>query len=134
MAWTAHTARPRTLIPCLTHELLNEFREEDLYLTRGRLRGVRAVDHVLPDLQGVVAANRARTGLDRVRRPSKGPERLDGSFALGDQRHGRPRGDELNDIGEERLLRMLCVVRVRVHLVDYPQVHRYYPQALALNA
>src|SRR5262249_17470906 len=94
----AYGTAPRTLIPCLTRELLNEFREEDLDFPRGGLRGVGAVNHVLPEFKGIVAANRARTGLDRVCRPGERPERLDGPLPLGDQCHDRGGGDELDQI------------------------------------
>src|ERR1700745_2544376 len=58
---------PRTLLLGPARRPLNEFGEEDLDLALGRLRRVRAVHDVLPDLQGEGAADGAGVSLDRVR-------------------------------------------------------------------
>src|ERR1700744_1006162 len=100
----AHRARPRLAAGAapstsdiyLTRARLNEFGEEDLDLPLGRLRGVAAVHDVLRDLQGVVAADGAGRGLDRVGGAGQRAERLDGPLALGDNRDQRPGGDEID--------------------------------------
>src|SRR5829696_8402272 len=59
-----------------------QVREEDRRLARRRLVRVRAVDHVLADLERVVAADRARRSLDRVGGSDHLAGGLDGLVAL----------------------------------------------------
>src|SRR4051794_40415362 len=61
-------------------------REEQPDLASGRLGRVRAVDDVVLDLEGEVAADRAGRGRDGVRGAGQLAEPLDGAGALGDQR------------------------------------------------
>src|SRR5215469_5736719 len=61
---------PHTLITWPGRGALNELREEDLDLSLGGLRGVRAVHDVLLDLKAEVASDCARSGLDRIGLPS----------------------------------------------------------------
>src|SRR6185437_4420294 len=113
---------------------LNEFGEEDLDLSLGRLWRVAAVDDVLRHLQSVVAADGARRSLDRVGSPGERAERLDGAVALGHDRDKWAGGDEIDKFPEEGLFRVLGVVRVRGVRVDCAQFERDHFQALALNS
>ena len=86
------------------------------------------------DLQGVVAADRAGGGLDRVGGPGQRAERLDRARALerpGDQRAA---GDEVDELAEERPLAVLGVVRLGDLAVERAQLQRDELQALALDA
>src|SRR5581483_120955 len=93
-----------------------------------------AMDDVLRDLQGVVAADGPRCGLDRVGRAGQRTERLDGPVALGHESDQRTGGDEIDKFSEERLFRVLGVVRVRGFYVDCAQLQRDQFQALTLNS
>src|SRR4051812_15446290 len=84
--------------------------QEQLRLALGGLVGVRAVDHVLPDLERVVAADRAGAGLERVGRADDLARRDHGLVALQDHRDERAAGDELDELAEERLALVLGVV------------------------
>ncbi len=71
------------------------------------------MDEVLADLERVVAADRAGGGLERVGRAdelARGDDRL---VALEDDRDERRRGDELDELAEERALGVLGVVASR---------------------
>ncbi len=68
------------------------------------------MDEVLPDLQGVVAAQGSRGGLDRVGGADQATRRLDRPWALGHQRDQRAGDDEVDQLAEERLGGMLAVV------------------------
>ena len=94
-----------------------ELGEPDADFALGGLVGVGAVDHVEGHLEAEVAADRARSGLDRVR----GADELPGSgnrlVALEHRGDQRAAGDELDELAEERLLGVLGVVLVRGRLV-----------------
>src|SRR6185437_8866180 len=138
----SHRVRPRPAVGAapgttgiyLPRAGLNEFGEEDLDLSLGRLRGVAAVHDVLRDLQGVVAADGAGRGLHRVGGAGQRAERLDGPLALGDDRDQRAGGDEIDQFAEEGPFRVLGIVRVRGVPVDCSQFKRDHFQALALNS
>ena len=66
----------------------------------------------------IVAADRSRGGLDRVRRPHRGAHHLDRGVAFENERQRRRRGDELRELSEERLLTVLGVVLVRQLAVE----------------
>ena len=87
-----------------------QLREEEGRLARRRLVGVRAVDHVLADLEREVAADRARRGLERVGRADDLARGDDGLVALEDHGDQRAGGDELDELAEERLALVLGVV------------------------
>src|SRR5215469_10323003 len=131
---TVSCERSSTLVSVRWAPWLNEFREEDLNFPIGGFRGVGAVHHVLPDRQCVVAANRARRGLHRIGGPGHRAERLDGPLPLRDQRHRGAARDELDDVPEEGLSRVLGVVRLGGHAFDGPQIHRDHLQALTFNS
>ena len=76
------------------------------------LRRVGAVDEVVRHRHREVAADRARLGVGRVRRADRLAHRRDRAFALDDERPRRPRGDEVDELAEERLLPVLGVVRL----------------------
>ena len=54
------------------------------------------MDHVLPDLQREVTADRARSRLERVGRPDDLPRCRHRLVSLEHHRHERPGGDELD--------------------------------------
>src|SRR4051812_14959421 len=81
--------------------------EEQLGLALGGLVGVRAVDHVLADLEGEVAADRAGRRLERVRGADDLAGGLHGLVALEDHGDQRAAGDELDELAEERLALVL---------------------------
>src|SRR4051794_4782882 len=111
-----------------------ELGEEERRLARGRLVGVRAVDHVLADLQREIAADRAGSGLERVRGADHLTRGLDGLVALEDQRDERARGDEVDKLTEERLALVLGVVLPGRRLVQRRVRQRDDAQPLALEA
>src|SRR5258708_1351532 len=87
-----------------------ELAEEQGGLARGRLRRVRAVHHVGAHLDREVAANRAGGRLQGVGRADQLPRRPDGVGALEHHRQDRARGDEVDELPEERPLGVLAVV------------------------
>src|SRR5258708_15882811 len=87
-----------------------ELAEEQGGLARGRLRRVRAVHHVGAHLDREVAANRAGGRLQGVGRADQLPRRPDGVGALEPHRQDRARGDEVDELPEERPLGVLGVV------------------------
>src|SRR5258707_5833883 len=87
-----------------------ELAEEQGGLARGRLRRVRAVHHVGANLDREVAANRAGGRLQGVGRADQLPRRPDGVGALEHHRQDRARGDEVDELPEERPLGVLGVV------------------------
>ena len=82
--------------------------ERDLALRR--LRRVGAVHEVVGHRGGEVAADRPRRGVRGIGRADRRPHRRDRAFALDDERPRRARGDELDELAEERLLAVLGVV------------------------
>src|SRR4051812_22309019 len=108
--------------------------EPELQLALGRLRRVRAVDQVVLGLQREVAADGARGGLlDRVGAAGQLAERGDGARALDGERDQRARGDELQQVAEERTLLVLGVVLLGQRLRNGPQLDRGELEALALD-
>ena len=90
---------------------------------------------VLTNGQGEVAANGARGCLGhRVGAASELTPRLDGALALDDASHQRSGGDEVDQIAEERLVLVLCVVLLSGLAVSGAQVELDELQALALDA
>src|SRR5205807_7227515 len=83
-------------------ELIAGEPERDLAL--GRLRRVGAVHEVVRHRHREVAANGPRLGVGGVRRADRLAHCRDGALALDDERPRRPRGDELDELAEERLL------------------------------
>src|SRR5688500_1362543 len=93
--------------------------EEELRLALGRLVRVGPVDHVLPDLERVVTADRARVRLERVSGADHLACRDDRLVPLEHHRDERPAGDERDELVEERLalvLRVMLGGQVAVHL------------------
>src|SRR6185312_5217994 len=109
-------------------------REEDGGLARCGLVRVRAVDHVLADLECVVAADRTGRGRGRVRRADRLARGLHRLVALehgGDERAG---GDELDELAEERALLVLGVVGLGRLARELLLLQRDDCEALALEA
>src|SRR5512144_2437823 len=115
------------------HVGLSQGREEQRHLARSRLRRVAAVHHVLPDVQGVVAAHRTRRGLDRIGHPHEPADRVDRAGPLDDQGDERPGGDEVDELAEERLVRVLGVVPLGDAPIQRAQLERDEREALALQ-
>ena len=92
------------------------------------------MDHVEGDLERVVATDRARRGLDRVGRPDQLAGSHDGFAALQHHRHNRPRCDELDQVGVERLAFVLGVVLRGLLLADPQQLHAPDREPAALEA
>ena len=68
------------------------------------------MDEVVRHRECEVAADRARLGVGRVRRADRRPQRGDRTLAFDDERERRARGDELDELAEERLGLVLVVV------------------------
>src|SRR5512133_537306 len=113
---------------------LLEVGEEQRRLARGRLVGVRPVDHVLADLEREVPADRAGRRLERVGGPDDLPGGHDGLVALEDHRHERPRGDELDQLAEERLALVLGVMTLGGVLGEDHVLEGHDAQPFALEA
>jgi hypothetical protein len=113
---------------------LLELRDEDAGLAGGGLVGVRAVDQVGLNLQPVVAADRAGSGLHRVGGADHLPGGLHRLVALQHQGDQRAAGDELDQLAEERLLRVLGVVLLGLRALDGHVLEGGDLQALALEA
>ena len=75
-----------------------------------RLGRVRAVHEVVRHREREVAADRARRGVGRVRRAHRRADDGDRPLALEHERQRRRRGDEVDELAEERLLGVLGVV------------------------
>src|SRR3712207_223873 len=108
--------------------------EEEVGLALGRLVGVRAVDHVLADLEGEVAADRAGRGLERVRRADDLAGGLHGLVALEDHGDERAARDEVDELAEERLALVLGVVLLGELLGDGHLLPGGDAQALGFEA
>src|SRR4051794_17095375 len=89
-----------------------ELGEPDADLALGRLGRIGPVDEVLADLDRVVTADRARGGLERVGRADELAGGLDDVLALEHGGDERRRGDEVDELAEERPLGVLGVVRL----------------------
>jgi hypothetical protein len=72
------------------------------------------VDEVVRHRERKIAADRAGCGVGRVRRSDRRPDDRDRGFALDGERQGGPGRNELDQLAEERLLRVLGVVGLRV--------------------
>src|SRR5215472_12899245 len=86
--------------------------EPERNLTLRRLGRVGAVHEVVGHRGSEIAADRPRCGIRRIGGADRRAHRRDRSFALDDERPGRPRGDERYELAEKRLLLVLCVVRL----------------------
>src|SRR6266508_3631970 len=85
------------------------------------------------DLDRKVAANRSRHRFEWVRRADQLSRRFDSTLSLEHHRdEGRAR-DELDQLSEERPLRMLAVVALGELAVHLHQLQRDDPKALALE-
>ena len=73
-----------------------------------------------------VAADRAGPRVGRVRRAHRHSHRRDRALTLEHEREGRPRRDEVDELAEERLLGVLCVMLLRQPLVDVQQLRVLY--------
>ena len=109
-------------------------REPERDLARGRLRRVRAVDEVVRHREREVAADRARRGVLRVRGAHRRADDRDRRLALDDERERRRRGDEGDQLAEERLLAMLGVVAARQGAVDRDELRRAQRRARGARA
>src|SRR3954452_2621309 len=103
-------------------------------LARRRLGGVRSVHEVVRHRRREVAANRPRLRIRRVRPADRLPRRRDDALAFEHERERRPRGDELDELAEERLLPVLGVVLLREVAVDLQQACGPQPEAALLEA
>ena len=92
--------------------------EPELELALRRLRRVRAVHQVVRHREREVAADRPGRRLGRVRRAHRRADDRDRRLALERERERRRRGDELDQLAEERLLGVLGVVRLGELAVD----------------
>src|SRR5436190_14849565 len=97
-------------------------REPKRDLALGRFRGVGAVDEVVRHRERQVAANRTRCRLGRIGRADRRAQRCDRSLSLDDERERRARGDELDELAEERLLPVFGVVRLAELAADVNQL------------
>ena len=86
--------------------------EPEADLALGRLGRVGAVDEVVRHRERELAAERAGVGVGRVRRADRLARGRDRALALEHERERRPRGDEVDELAEERLLAVLGVVRL----------------------
>src|SRR4051794_4827170 len=112
-------------------ELIGGEPERDLAL--GRLRRVGAVDEVVRHRAREVAANRARLRIGGVRRADRLAHRRDCAFAFHDERPGRARRDELDELAEERLLAVLAVVLLAELAAHGQQLARAHGEAAVLD-
>jgi hypothetical protein len=103
-------------------ELMVREPERDLLL--GRLRRVGAVDEVVRHQERQVAADRAGIGVGRIRGPDRPAARGDGALPFEDERERRARGDELDELAEERLLAVDVVVPLGEIAVDADELAR----------
>src|SRR6476646_6079175 len=87
-----------------------EVGEPELDLALGRLVRVGAVDEIERDLDGVVAADRSGSGLERVRRADELPGGRGRVHALEHGGHQGSTRDELDQLTEEGLVSVLLVV------------------------
>jgi len=68
------------------------------------------VHEVVRHRESEVASDRPGCGVGRIRRADRRPQRRDRPLPLDDEGQRRPRGDEVDQLAEERLLAMLRVV------------------------
>src|SRR5215217_1683568 len=113
---------------------LAELREEQRGLAGGRLLRVRAVDQIRLDFEAVVAADRARRGLERVGGTDHLARGHDGLVALQHERDERAAGDELHKVAEEGPLAVLGVVLFGQVALDGHVLQSHDPEPLALEA
>ena len=85
-------------------------------------------------IEAVVAADRAGRRRGRVGRTHHRPPDVDRALALQARDHDRPRGDELDELSEERLVAVLAVVLLRERTIDRQRADLGDPQALVLGA
>src|SRR5436190_14892998 len=109
-------------------------REPERDLARRRVGRIRAVHEVVGHRQREVAADRARRGILRIGRPHRRPDDGDRVLALDDERQGRGRRDELDQLAEEGLLAMLAVVLLAERSVDADELGRTQYEAPALES
>src|SRR6478736_8042091 len=114
MFWRTYSGRSDELI----------VREPERDLARRRLRRVGAVNEVVRHREREVAADRAWLGVGRVRRADRLAHRRDRALPLDDERKCRRRRDELDELAEERLLRVLGVVLLGQLAIDVNQLPR----------
>src|SRR5215210_1395834 len=108
--------------------------EEEAELPRCALGGVRAVDQVVRQGEGEVAPDGAWRGLGRVRGAHKVPHNLYGALTPYPHRDDGGRCDELDELVEERLVAVLCVVLLGEVAAHVHKLHRVDVQALGLDA
>src|SRR5262245_35655704 len=90
-------------------------------LTRRRLRRVRAVDEIVRHRKREVATDRSGAGVGWVGRAHRRADGRDRPLPLQHERQGRPRSDELDELGVEGLLRVFRVVLLGERPVDGEQ-------------
>src|SRR6187431_3238563 len=125
----ARFARAWSVSP--SDELIRAEPEPDLAL--GRLGRVGAVDEVVRHREREVAADRPRSGVGRIRRAHRRPDHADRGLALDDEGQRRRRGDELDQLAEERLLAVLGVVLLRERAVDEHELRAAQREAASLE-
>src|SRR5690606_12102613 len=108
--------------------------EEDADLALGGGGGVGAVDDVLVDGSGQVAADRAGGGVLRVRGAHHLAPLGDGVLALHHHGDDGARGDERDESLEERLPGVLAVVALGQLAADAHELQRPDREALGLDA
>ncbi len=112
-----------------------QVREPDGDLALCGLWGVGTVDDVLANGQSEVTADGPRGGLGNwVGAAGQLTPRLDGALALDNAGNERCGGDEVNELAEEWLVLVLCVVLLSGSLVCNAQIHSNQLEALALDA
>src|SRR5690606_25786050 len=108
--------------------------EEDPDLALGALGAVRRVNDVAANRDGVVAADRTRRRLSRLRRAVRRPHDADRVRAFDDHQHRRCRRDVAHQAFVERLALMLAVVLLSRLAGDLLQLHRGDLETAALVA
>ena len=99
-------------------------REPERDLAGGGLGGVGAVDEIVRHREREVAADRPGPRLRGIGGAHRLADGRDRSLALDHEREGRARGDERDQLAEERLLDVLRVVALGEGLVDPQQLCR----------
>lgn len=92
------------------------------------------MDEVVKHREGQVAADGAGIGIGWVRRADRSAANSDGALALEDEHKSGPRGDELDELPEERLLAVDVVVPLGELAVDADELGRAHLEPALLEA
>src|SRR2546423_4074659 len=118
----------------LAASLDQSIREPEPDLALGGFRRVGAVHEVVGHRERELAAQRAGARLRGVRRPDRLAARCDRGLALQHEGQRRARGDEVDELTEERLLLVLRVVRLTELAARDEQSCRTQREAAPLEA